>query len=87
MSRQTSSLLRALDCFAQGIMLVDTSTNDWSIIFVNDAWVTVTGHTTGEGPGRGPLAAVPPVPGGRWGEQVLQLLNVSCSTQDTREQS
>ena len=43
LSRQTSGLLRALDCFSQGIMLVDTSTSDWSIVFVNDAWVTVTG--------------------------------------------
>ena len=43
LSRQTSGLLRALDCFSQGIMLVDTSTSDWSIVFVNDAWVAVTG--------------------------------------------
>lgn len=43
LSRQTSGLLRALDCFSQGIMLVDTSTSDWSIVFVNDAWVTITG--------------------------------------------
>ena len=43
LSRQTSGLLRALDCFSQGIMLVDTSTSGWSIVFVNDAWVTITG--------------------------------------------
>ncbi|KAK9808830.1 hypothetical protein WJX72_004554 [[Myrmecia] bisecta] len=42
-SRQTSGLLRAMDCFSEGIMLVDTSLPMWRIMFINDAWTRITG--------------------------------------------
>ena len=40
---QASGLLTAIDCFKDGIMLVDTSTPLWNIIFINDTWTRVTG--------------------------------------------
>ncbi|KAK9843847.1 hypothetical protein WJX84_006057 [Apatococcus fuscideae] len=40
---QASGLLTAIDCFKDGIMLVDTSTPLWTIIFINDTWTRVTG--------------------------------------------
>lgn len=41
---QASGLLTAIDCFKDGIMLVDTSTPLWNIIFINDTWTRVTGN-------------------------------------------
>ena len=41
---QTSGLERAFDCFKDGIMLVDTSTPFWNIIFINDSWRRLTGN-------------------------------------------
>jgi hypothetical protein len=42
MQKQTSGLLSAMDCFAEGIMLVNTATANWDVLFVNDAWSRIT---------------------------------------------
>ena len=42
MQAQTSGLLSAMDCFSEGIMLVNTATQSWDILFVNDAWSRIT---------------------------------------------
>eukprot|EP00879_Flechtneria_rotunda_P009419 GHRR01009861.1.p1 GENE.GHRR01009861.1~~GHRR01009861.1.p1 ORF type:complete len:626 (+),score=158.82 GHRR01009861.1:171-2048(+) len=36
-------LLRAIDCFTEAIMLVDMSGDNWSIMFANESWESVTG--------------------------------------------
>ena len=40
---QTTGLIGAMDCFSEGIMLVNTDSENWNILFVNDAWSRVTG--------------------------------------------
>lgn len=42
MQAQTSGLLSAMDCFSEGIMLVNTATASWDVLFVNDAWSRIT---------------------------------------------
>ncbi len=42
MQAQTSGLLSAMDCFSEGIMLVNTATQSWDVLFVNDAWSRIT---------------------------------------------
>lgn len=34
-----------MDCFSEGIMLVNTDSENWNILFVNDAWSRVTGES------------------------------------------
>lgn len=41
-SEQTK-LLRAMDCFSEGVMLISTLTSTWDILFINDAWTRITG--------------------------------------------
>ena len=41
---QTTGLIGAMDCFSEGIMLVNTDSENWNILFVNDAWSRVTGE-------------------------------------------
>ncbi len=41
---QTTGLIGAMDCFSEGIMLVNTDSEMWNILFVNDAWSRVTGE-------------------------------------------
>lgn len=43
LSRQTSSLMRAMDAFNESIMLVDTDSDEWNIMFINDAWIRMLG--------------------------------------------
>ena len=53
---QTSGLIGAMDCFSEGIMLVNTKSAEWDILFVNDAWSRVTGAAVcplGQGPSAG----------------------------------
>ena len=40
---QTTGLMGAMDSFSEGIMLVNTDSVNWNILFVNDAWSRVTG--------------------------------------------
>ena len=44
---QTTGLIGAMDCFSEGIMLVNTDSENWNILFVNDAWSRVTGEHAG----------------------------------------
>ena len=44
---QTTGLIGAMDCFSEGIMLVNTDSENWNILFVNDAWSRVTGKFHG----------------------------------------
>lgn len=44
---QTTGLIGAMDCFSEGIMLVNTDSEHWNILFVNDAWSRVTGDSRG----------------------------------------
>ncbi|KAG2454256.1 hypothetical protein HYH02_001289 [Chlamydomonas schloesseri] len=41
--RENHQLIRALDCFNEGIMLVNMSLPSWPILFVNEAWEKATG--------------------------------------------
>ncbi|PNW70925.1 hypothetical protein CHLRE_17g739250v5 [Chlamydomonas reinhardtii] len=41
--RENNQLIRALDCFNEGIMLVNMSLPAWPILFVNEAWEKATG--------------------------------------------
>ena len=41
-----------MDCFSEGVMLISTATESWDILFLNDAWMRITGvhmpaHATG----------------------------------------
>jgi hypothetical protein len=56
MQKQTSGLLSAMDCFAEGIMLVNTATANWDVLFVNDAWSRIT---SARPPPRPPGASAP----------------------------
>ena len=40
---EKSNLLRAMDCFTEGVMLLNVTTDDFRIIFLNDAWARITG--------------------------------------------
>lgn len=40
---QTTGLLRAMDHFNEGIMLVNMGLPNWDIVFVNEAWTQLTG--------------------------------------------
>eukprot|EP00884_Botryococcus_braunii_P002377 jgi/Botrbrau1/1213/Bobra.0163s0021.1 len=40
---QTNGLLRAMDHFNEGIMLVNMGVPEWEIVFVNEAWTQLTG--------------------------------------------
>ncbi|KAG2489421.1 hypothetical protein HYH03_012059 [Edaphochlamys debaryana] len=42
LTQQNSQLIRALDCFQEGIMLVNMSLPTWPILFVNEAWEKTT---------------------------------------------
>ena len=43
MQNEKSNLLRAMDCFTEGVMLLNVTTDDFKIIFLNDAWARITG--------------------------------------------
>lgn len=42
-NKSAQSLLRALDCFSEGLMLCNVGTEGWDIVYVNDSWGKVTG--------------------------------------------
>ena len=37
------SLLRALDCFNDGMLLVDLGEPGWRILYANESWTSITG--------------------------------------------
>lgn len=44
MLQANKSLLRTLDCFKEGLLLVDLSPgSDWRILYANEAWTAATG--------------------------------------------
>ena len=45
-NKSTQSLLRALDCFSEGLMLCNVAAKDWEVVYVNDSWAKVTGVST-----------------------------------------
>ena len=45
---QVAGLERSLQAETEGILLVDTSTPEWNILFQNEAWLRITGMTRGE---------------------------------------
>ncbi|WIA08911.1 hypothetical protein OEZ85_008329 [Tetradesmus obliquus] len=57
-----AQLLRVFDCFSEAIMLVDTSGDDWNIVFANEAWESVVGQKRMEGLGFWSVFK-PPAPG------------------------
>ena len=59
MQAQTSGLLSAMDCFSEGIMLVNTATESWDVLFVNDAWSRIT---SAQRPPRLPARSCPAAP-------------------------
>ena len=40
-----SGFQQSLEAESEGILLVDTSTPDWNILFQNEAWLRITGMT------------------------------------------
>jgi len=45
---RVSGFQQSLEAESEGILLVDTSTPDWNILFQNEAWLRVTGMTREE---------------------------------------
>lgn len=43
LSAENTQLIRALDCFSEGIMLLNLSLPTWPVLFVNEAWERATG--------------------------------------------
>ncbi|GFR53121.1 hypothetical protein Agub_g15837 [Astrephomene gubernaculifera] len=43
LTRENVQLIRALDCFSEGIMLLNMSLPSWPILFANEAWERATG--------------------------------------------
>lgn len=43
-----AGLSRAVDCFREGVMLVDLAAPGWSVLYVNEAFVTATGISRAE---------------------------------------
>ena len=43
-----AGLERSLQAETEGILLVDTSTPDWNVLFQNEAWLRITGMTRDE---------------------------------------
>lgn len=42
-NKSTQSLLRALDCFSEGLMLCNVGDKTWEVVYVNDSWGKITG--------------------------------------------
>ena len=40
---EKSNLLRAMDCFTEGVMLLNVVTEEFRIMFMNDSWARITG--------------------------------------------
>ncbi len=45
---RVSGFQQSLEAESEGILLVDTSTPDWNILFQNEAWLRITGMTREE---------------------------------------
>ena len=45
---RVSGFQQSLETESEGILLVDTSTPDWNILFQNEAWLRATGMTRDE---------------------------------------
>ena len=43
-----------MDCFTEGVMLINTASDTWEIMFLNEAWTRLTGGCMRmcRGPGR-----------------------------------
>ena len=41
---EKSNLLRAMDCFTEGVMLLNVVTDDFRIMFMNNSWTRITGQ-------------------------------------------
>jgi len=42
LSQENTQLLRAIDAFSEGIVLVDVSLDEWPVVFCNEAWESLT---------------------------------------------
>jgi hypothetical protein len=43
--RRAAELVRSLSCFNEAIILCDfTNSQDWRVLYANDAWGTLTGR-------------------------------------------
>ena len=49
--QENRSLLRTLDCFTEGMLILDTSTPAWQVLHANEAWSACTGEHSGAGVG------------------------------------
>lgn len=45
---QVAGFQKSLEGFSEGILLVDTSTPDWDVLFQNEAWLGITGMSREE---------------------------------------
>ncbi|KAL0020911.1 hypothetical protein WJX77_010024 [Trebouxia sp. C0004] len=76
---RVSGYQQSLEAESEGILLVDTSTQDWNILFQNEAWLRVTGMTQDEVHG-GKLWHLF-TPAGQTREQVTQEYQQAISKQ------
>ena len=49
--QENRSLLRTLDCFTEGMLILDTSTPSWQVLHANEAWSACTGAHSNAGVG------------------------------------
>lgn len=43
-AQTNQKLLRGLDCFDEGLILLDMGVPDWRILYANECWSDVTGE-------------------------------------------
>ncbi|KAL3143838.1 hypothetical protein ABBQ32_003662 [Trebouxia sp. C0010 RCD-2024] len=67
---QVAGFQKSLEGFSEGILLVDTSTPDWDVLFQNEAWLGITGMSREEVYGSKLWTLF--TPAGQTKEQVLQ---------------
>ena len=45
--QEQSKLLRAMDCFSEGVMLINVERDTWEVMFINEAFTRITGVRSG----------------------------------------
>ena len=43
LTMENTQLLRAIDAFSEGIVLLDLASDEWPVVFCNEAWEKLTG--------------------------------------------
>ena len=69
---------KSLEAFSEGILLVDTSTPDWNVLFQNEAWLRITGMAREEVNGSKLWHLFTPAGQTKVGGHTVDLLAVPC---------